>query len=615
MSSRRAMLHLSQLFSIALACCAGCSSTRGLRPEVVTTAPDGISTVASIGDSPLPAVSGEPGLSVTADRSPLEANTPRGDRISGRVVDEQGSPLEGVRVRVADGSVQGGRVKETKTDRAGGFTIRGLETGETYTLLADTEDGERRFGGRIEANAPESGVRISLREVRSVHSGKSIKRASEASEPDPEVSVEESDIIDDSVMANDEDLPPARRTRVARRESDEDVPPQADAETVNAWRKGAAEVLDRKDAEDQGQSRRVSSPDPDPILPDDEPEEVAPPARSEATTPKRPDAEETALIERAFRTSSKAPPPQVVPVAEVKVAELPVPEPTAPPSVADATPDEDVSPDKSLAVAKPEPTADPVVLANFPASESDVETERQRPSWGELPKPVAKPSTKLASGTKPPIKIAEGPAPTEITGLPTPVATVGPKPVSTRRRFGFARAGAKGKPSPQAGTTTAAIDPNNQRIVNFSLPNLEGQTVQFKDFDSDLILIDFWGTWCAPCLESIPRLAALQKRYGPKTLQVVGIACEKGPIDSRAKNVAAVAKKLGVNYSVLLDDAEVPSKIQDLLHIQVYPTMVLVNRSGVILWRDSGATPMNLARLEHAIELAGTRSSVASTLP
>ena len=149
--------------------------------------------------------------------------------------------------------------------------------------------------------------------------------------------------------------------------------------------------------------------------------------------------------------------------------------------------------------------------------------------------------------------------------------------------------------------TFCRYDAKNRRIEDFLLPDLEGKPVHFRDLDADLVLIDFWGTWCEPCVESVPHLVELQERLGPGRLKVVGIACEKGPADGRAANVARTAERLGINYPLLLSSTEGPCPLQEALHVQAYPTMILVDRQGRILWRDQGSTPITLARLDRVI--------------
>jgi thiol-disulfide isomerase/thioredoxin len=146
------------------------------------------------------------------------------------------------------------------------------------------------------------------------------------------------------------------------------------------------------------------------------------------------------------------------------------------------------------------------------------------------------------------------------------------------------------------------FDARQRRLVDFQLPDLQGQPVHFKDLDADLVLIDFWGTWCGPCKQSIPHLIDLQNRFGPKRLKVIGVAYEQGSAQERAAAVEAAAHRFGINYTVLLGEADgQPCPVQGALNVQAYPTLILVDRHGRILWRDQGATRSTLDRLERVI--------------
>jgi thiol-disulfide isomerase/thioredoxin len=154
-------------------------------------------------------------------------------------------------------------------------------------------------------------------------------------------------------------------------------------------------------------------------------------------------------------------------------------------------------------------------------------------------------------------------------------------------------------------------DDRHRRILDFRLPGLDGKPVRFRDLDADLVLLDFWGTWCDPCLKSITHLVDIKSRSGDRRLAVVGIACEKDPPESSSKRVAAAAGRLGINYPILLSQNDGSCPLQRALHIQALPTMILVDREGRVLWSDQGATPGTLARLDKMIASAigdgGTR--------
>ena len=174
-----------------------------------------------------------------------------------------------------------------------------------------------------------------------------------------------------------------------------------------------------------------------------------------------------------------------------------------------------------------------------------------------------------------------------------------------RRRRGLAQAQAGSKDSAIA---LCSYDTKLRKITDFRLPDLEGRPVRFQDLDADYVLLDFWGTWCAPCLDAIPHLVELQKKYGPDRFKVVGIACEEVPPDLRKAKVDEVSKKLGINYPILLSTMDgKPCPVQAALQIQAMPTMILVDRRGQVVWRNSGSTPASDSRLDRVLALSLSR--------
>ena len=154
------------------------------------------------------------------------------------------------------------------------------------------------------------------------------------------------------------------------------------------------------------------------------------------------------------------------------------------------------------------------------------------------------------------------------------------------------------------GHVSALTDTPGQYWIKGSGIGLEEVT------EDDLVLIDFWGTWCQPCIRSVPHLVELQKRMGVGKLKVVGIACEQGPPAERAKTVAQEVRRLGINYPVLLSGMDGPCPLQEALKVQAYPTLILVDRQGRIVWRDQGATPVTLARLDRILGSANKGDEV-----
>jgi thiol-disulfide isomerase/thioredoxin len=144
------------------------------------------------------------------------------------------------------------------------------------------------------------------------------------------------------------------------------------------------------------------------------------------------------------------------------------------------------------------------------------------------------------------------------------------------------------------------------RLKNFALNDVYGQPWEFRQAQGKLVLIDFWGTWCMPCVKAIPHLKRLHSEYGPQGLEVIGIACERGAESGRQKRVLDAIEKYQINYRVLLGEEYEECPVQQKFRIKSYPTLVLLDHNGAILWRGDATT---LPQLEAILkrDLKGVR--------
>lgn len=111
-----------------------------------------------------------------------------------------------------------------------------------------------------------------------------------------------------------------------------------------------------------------------------------------------------------------------------------------------------------------------------------------------------------------------------------------------------------------------------------SFNDLEGKPVSLAQFKGKLLLVNFWATWCAPCLKEMPLLINAQKQYGARGLQIIGPAMDE------AKDVKALATKLGVNYPVMADFASADAAMSTLGNKQgALPFSVLIDAKGMIV--------------------------------
>ena len=107
---------------------------------------------------------------------------------------------------------------------------------------------------------------------------------------------------------------------------------------------------------------------------------------------------------------------------------------------------------------------------------------------------------------------------------------------------------------------------------DFRLPDLSGKEVSLSDFKGQVVLVDFWATWCGPCQEELPDLIALHQKYKDKGFTVLGV-----DMDAMGKKVVGpFVEDNKIPYPVLLSGADAPPGYD----IAGLPAAVLVDRKG-----------------------------------
>jgi thiol-disulfide isomerase/thioredoxin len=137
-----------------------------------------------------------------------------------------------------------------------------------------------------------------------------------------------------------------------------------------------------------------------------------------------------------------------------------------------------------------------------------------------------------------------------------------------------------------------------QRRPDFSLADATGQWVSADSFNGQVLLVNFWATWCKPCVEEMPMLAQVQQDYAGQGVAVIGIALDD------PRRAQEFARELGIGYPVLFGraDAMVVGRRYGN-RSGMLPYSVLVDSGGVIRWTRLGI----LDRGELEAQLAALR--------
>ena len=131
---------------------------------------------------------------------------------------------------------------------------------------------------------------------------------------------------------------------------------------------------------------------------------------------------------------------------------------------------------------------------------------------------------------------------------------------------------------PDNSNTAAANTAPKQTIENslgITLKDLKGNTVSLDDYAGKVVLVNFWATWCAPCIREMPDLVKLSENYKDQDVEVLGIV-----VSSPEQHVRRMAKDLKISYPVLFGDEETAMKFGGFTSI---PKTFVINGRGEIV--------------------------------
>ena len=144
------------------------------------------------------------------------------------------------------------------------------------------------------------------------------------------------------------------------------------------------------------------------------------------------------------------------------------------------------------------------------------------------------------------------------------------------------------------GATAGADDRIGQDAPRFSLRTLDGQTVRTEELKDSIIVLDFWATWCEPCVGEMASFNSLQERYGAHGVKVIGLAAQSG----WPKDIRRFVHKHNMRFTILVGTDDTVADFD----VISFPTTFVIAPGWRIHKKYAGAYEGKDAEIRRAIE-------------
>ena len=133
------------------------------------------------------------------------------------------------------------------------------------------------------------------------------------------------------------------------------------------------------------------------------------------------------------------------------------------------------------------------------------------------------------------------------------------------------------------GSSLASSGLTGQTAPDFVLKSATGENLRLSEFRGDVVMINFWATWCGPCRQEMPLLDELYGRYQRVGFNLLGVN-----IDDDSRRAMSMVNELGINFPVLFDEDK---KVSKLYEVEAMPLTILLDREGTVRHVHHGYQP------------------------
>lgn len=131
---------------------------------------------------------------------------------------------------------------------------------------------------------------------------------------------------------------------------------------------------------------------------------------------------------------------------------------------------------------------------------------------------------------------------------------------------------------------------SGKKAPNFELQTTTGEWVKLSDFQGTPVIINFWATWCPPCIEEMPDL---EQFYQEEDVIVLGVNVTSR--ETSMQEIIDFQEKLQITFPILLDNA---NEVSELYHILPIPTTYFIDENGIIRHQISGQVDLETLETE-----------------